>query len=420
MIREENFGQTDAKSLSNEWEIKSLDDESLVELIMGQSPPSSTYNKEKNGLPFLQGKMEFGEIYPSPTVYCSEPVKVAEKNDILISVRAPVGEVNISPSKVCIGRGLAAIRCKSNRLSHSFLFYYFKHNSKRFEAISTGSTFKAVRKNDLESFELPIPPLPEQKKIAEILSTVDKAIEKVDEDIEKTQRLKRGLMQELLTGRWNPVDSRQARREFKQTEIGNIPKEWEVVKIKNLGKVITGKTPATSNKAYWNGDVPFVTPADMGETNYVYKTERYVSEVGAKRIGFILPKDAVLVVCIGSTIGKTGLTYTNCITNQQINTIICSEGINSYYVYYAITFKNQFLKSFSGTAAVPIIKKSLFEIFRLSLPSLPEQKKIAEILSTVDKRLELLRKKREKLVRVKKGLMNDLLSGKRRVKISSQ
>lgn len=387
-----------------------LGDSSICKIIMGQSPPSSTYNNNRNGLPFLQGKMEFDEIYASPVIYCSNPIKIAEKNDILISVRAPVGDVNISPSKLCIGRGLASIRCNPNKTFYLFLFYYLKRNRKRFENISSGSTFKAIRKNELEKFEVLLPPLSEQKKIAEVLSTADQAIEKVDEAIKKTQRVKKGLMQELLT-------RGIGHKEFKNTEIGRIPKEWEIMKIKDVGKVQTGKTPSTSNNTYWEGMIPFITPADIKESKYLYQTERKVSQRGAQQIGFMLPKNSILVVCIGSTIGKVGLTYKESVTNQQINSIICKNQINSHYVYYAILLKNRILKSFSGIAAVPIINKSSFENLKLPLPLLPEQQKIAEILSTVDERLELLRKRKGKLEKVKKGLMNDLLTGKRRVKL---
>lgn len=204
-------------------------------------------------------------------------------------------------------------------------------------------------------------------------------------------------------------------KEFKETEIGKIPKKWEVVRIEKLGDVITGKTPPTSNSVYWNGNIPFITPVDIHDTKFVYETERKITTKGIQKVGKVLPKDTVLVVCIGSTIGKVALTFKESITNQQINAII-TNNIVSHYIYYAISLISAFLKSFSGTAAVPIIKKSLFEKLRLALPAFPEQQKISEILSTVDKKLELLRNKKERFERIKKSLMNDLLTGKRRVK----
>lgn len=173
----------------------------ICDIIMGQSPPSSTYVQEKRELPFLQGKMKFGEMFPFPVVYCSKPIKIAQVNDVLISVRAPVGEVNISPTKICIGRGLSAIRCNPQKLNHLFLFYYLKHFGKRLKAISGGSTFQAVKKDDLSKFTIPLPSLSEQHKIAKILNTVDKRVELLKEKKQKFERIKRGLMNDLLTGK---------------------------------------------------------------------------------------------------------------------------------------------------------------------------------------------------------------------------
>ena len=118
-ILQSGYKQTSLGKIPKEWEAVSLGNKNIVELIMGQSPPSSTYNEKGVGLPFLQGKIEFGEIHPSPTIYCSNPVKIAEPNDILLSVRAPVGEVNVAPFRCCIGRGISAIRAKQDKLHHS-------------------------------------------------------------------------------------------------------------------------------------------------------------------------------------------------------------------------------------------------------------------------------------------------------------
>jgi len=145
MVKDIDFKQTEIGRIPEEWEVVRLGDESVADLIMGQSPPSSTYNNTGIGLPFLQGNAEFGEMYPTPVLSCSHPIKIAERNDILLSVRAPVGDVNIAPFKSCIGRGLAAIKPKSNKLDYLFLFYCLKFRSRLFKSISMGSTFKAIR-----------------------------------------------------------------------------------------------------------------------------------------------------------------------------------------------------------------------------------------------------------------------------------
>jgi type I restriction enzyme S subunit len=168
--------KTEIGEIPDHWEVVRLGDKKLFELVMGQSPPSSSYNQNKKGLPFLQGKAEFGEIYPQPIKWCDSPIKSAEKNDILISVRAPVGDLNLADQKYCIGRGLAAIRVKNN-VDSFFLFNCLNFFKNQFLTYETGSTFKAITREVLENFIIPLPPLPEQQEIAEILQTIDQKIE---------------------------------------------------------------------------------------------------------------------------------------------------------------------------------------------------------------------------------------------------
>lgn len=194
------FQETPVGVIPGGWNVIKLGDKNHFKVIMGQSPSSSTYNVDGDGLPFLQGNADFGFIYPRPSLYCSNPLKTAEEDDILISVRAPVGEVNLSPAKVCIGRGLSAIRPK-NGTSTRFFFYYLKSRLVDFHKLSSGSTFKAINKTDIENYFVPLPPRPERRKIAAILSSVDNRLRSEREHRSQLEILKKGLMQDLLTGR---------------------------------------------------------------------------------------------------------------------------------------------------------------------------------------------------------------------------
>jgi len=200
-IGHKEFKDTEIGRIPKDWEVVRLNDRKLAVVIMGQSPPSRKYNKEGKGIPFLQGKMEFGDIYPLPIIYCSQPIKIAEQNDILISVRAPVGDVNIAPYRLCIGRGLASIRFNPETANYWFYFYYLQRIKSSLENLGKGSTFKAITKDDLENLKMVYPPLPEQQKIAEILSTIDKKIEIERKEKEKLERIKQGMMDLLLTGK---------------------------------------------------------------------------------------------------------------------------------------------------------------------------------------------------------------------------
>ena len=145
-------------------------------IVAGQSPESKYYNTEGVGIPFFQGKADFGDLYPTIRVYCSQPTKIAGKNDILLSVRAPVGATNLSPGKVCIGRGLTAIR-PSAKLDLKYLLHFFRHFEAQLEAKGTGTTFKAITQDIVKNIDIPVPSLPEQKrivaKIEELFSELD-------------------------------------------------------------------------------------------------------------------------------------------------------------------------------------------------------------------------------------------------------
>jgi type I restriction enzyme S subunit len=145
----------------------------VTEIIMGQSPPSSAYNTRGEGLPFFQGKADFGDLYPTARVFCTEPKRIAEAGDILISVRAPVGPTNISQTKCCIGRGLAAIRC-SQTIELKYLLFFLRFHEPELARQSSGSTFDAISRDDLENVRVPLLSLPEQKRIAAILDKAER------------------------------------------------------------------------------------------------------------------------------------------------------------------------------------------------------------------------------------------------------
>lgn len=148
-------------------------------IIAGQSPESKYYNTERIGLPFFQGKADFGELYPTIRVYCSQPTKTAEKNDILLSVRAPVGPTNLAPCKVCIGRGLTAIR-PSEMLLTRYVLLFLRYFEAQLASKGTGTTFKAISQDVVKNLEIPVPPIPEQERIVarieELFSQLDAGV----------------------------------------------------------------------------------------------------------------------------------------------------------------------------------------------------------------------------------------------------
>ncbi len=155
-------------------------------IIAGQSPESKYYNTTGEGLPFFQGKADFGELYPAIRVYCSQPTKIAEKDDILLSVRAPVGPTNLAPCKVCIGRGLSAIR-PSEVLLTRYVLLFFRHFEAQLASKGTGTTFKAITQDVVKNLEIPIPPLSEQERIVARIEELFSQLDAGAETLKKTK-----------------------------------------------------------------------------------------------------------------------------------------------------------------------------------------------------------------------------------------
>ena len=157
-------------------------------IIMGQSPNSDTYNEIGEGVPFFQGKADFGRVNPKVRMYCSKPTKLAEVSDILMSVRAPVGDVNIANEQCCIGRGLCAIR-GSIDINNKFLYYYLITMKEELNSKATGSTFKAINKSILEEVTIPNISIDKQNNIVKVLDKAQELIDKRREQIEDLDKL---------------------------------------------------------------------------------------------------------------------------------------------------------------------------------------------------------------------------------------
>lgn len=167
--------------------------------------------------------------------------------------------------------------------------------------------------------------------------------------------------------------------------------EWEKVKVGDIGKVITGKTPKTSNSEYYGGNIPFLTPSDDMSVKYVRRTNKYITELGRLSIkNSILPANAICVSCIGSDLGKVVITTQETVTNQQINSIVVdTDKFDIDFVYYSMLELGKILNFHSKTStAVPIVNKSSFSQYEIDCPKLNTQKKIGAILSSIDKKIE--------------------------------
>ena len=287
--------------------------------------------------------------------------------------------------------------------------FLFQSQNYRNQAIKLGQG--AVRANigqkDLSKVFVLLPPLSEQKKIAQILSTWDKAITTTEQLLANSQQQKKALMQQLLTGKKRLLDKNGVR----------FSGEWKWSRIQEVGMVVTGSTPPKIDENNYGGDVLWATAEDF-TGKYVSDTKIKLSDKGLTKAR-IVPKGSVLVTCIAS-IGKNAIANEDMGTNQQINAVVVSDSFANEFFYYQIEFNVNKLISIAGVTAVPIVNKSSFQQVKLIFPVLEEQQKIAAVLSSADQEISVLKQKLDALKQEKKALMQQLLTGKRRVKVDDK
>ena len=200
------------------WEIKSLG--SICKMTMGQSPKSEFYNEEKEGLPFHQGVTDFNERFPTHRMYCTVEKKIAENKDILLSVRAPVGRINVANTKIVIGRGLCAIKHK--KCLQSFLFYLLKHIFSEEDSIGSGTVFNAVNKKELNDLKV-LAPKGLDKQFNELIKPLDKKIEFLNAESNNLSQIRDLLLPKFMSGKIRVLS------------------EEKMVKHEERGETITGK-----------------------------------------------------------------------------------------------------------------------------------------------------------------------------------
>ncbi|HQO76494.1 MAG TPA: restriction endonuclease subunit S [Candidatus Saccharicenans sp.] len=346
-----------------------------------------------------------------------------EKGDLLLAKITPSlenGKQGIVPDNVPNGFALATtevfpISCK--RMNSLFLFYVLKHSCFRNKIISsmTGTTGRQrATKESVEKLFIPFPPLFEQVKIAEILSTVDQAIQKIIEAIEKTERLKKGLMRELLT-------KGIGHKEFKNTELGKLPKGWD---IRQLYEVVYINRESV-DPARDFPSIPFIyidIDSVENETGLIKAPKEILGKNAPLRARRVVHHNDVIISTVRPYLRAFAIIpakYDKQICSTGFAVLSCKEVLLPYFLFH-VAFSEPFIAQCNRMMVggqYPALNSSQVSRLKLPLPSIAEQSKIAEILNKIDERLEALRKRKERLEKVKKGLMEDLLTGKKRVKL---
>ena len=260
---------------------------------------------------------------------------------------------------------------------------------------------------ELRKVKLTIPSLPEQSKIATILSTWDKAISTTERLIDNSKQQKKALMQQLLTGKKRLLDD--TGRRFSGV--------WEKHPV---GKICKSIVPGRNKPKQFDGDIPWVTTPEIKgrfipsklQLNYISKTT--LKECGAK----LVPEGAVVMAAVGE-LGLTSITTQPLVLNQQLHAFVCDENINNVYLSYWLSYQKPYMESVASKTTIPYMNKTNCESIPVLVPSIEEQKKIASVLTNADNEIDLLEQQLADLKQEKKALMQQLLTGKRRVKVEN-
>lgn len=397
------------------WDIKQL--RYAAQIVMGQSPISEDYENDEIGMPFLQGNAEFTDRHPIPKLWCQTANKHCKDGDILLSVRAPVGAINLADREYGIGRGLCAVR--GTAFLQPFLTYMLHASAEHLNVLSSGSTFTAISVDDVKSLALPLPTTKEQEAIANFLdrktALIDEVIAKKQKLIELLKEKRQALITQAVTKGLDP----NAKLKPSGIEwLGDIPEGWEVKRLKRLGRPIIGLTYSPEDVTMADHGTLVLRASNVQAGRIVYEDNVYVSVNIPKelqtRVGDIL-------ICSRS--GSANLIGKNAIIDNQSAGMtfgafmtIFRSAHNAFLYFF---FNSPLFESQSGLYATTTINQlttSMLSNFMLAVPPVREQGRIVDFLiretSQIDSVVTKIIDQIDKLHEYRLALITSAVTGK--------
>jgi len=349
----------------------------IATVTMGQSPRGSSYNRNHEGLPLLNGPTEFGDKYPTPLQWTTETTKLANPGDILVCVRGnTLGRTNIANDVYCIGRGLAAIRSSEDRSHQEFLEIQIQFLATELLKRSAGSTFPSISSAQIKDFEIITPPLAEQLRIAaEVRSQLA--------DIEEFKLASKS--------RQNAVQALRRSIEHNEFHVDPIsigvpptspPCGWRWRRLTDLARLESGHTPSRKRPDWWGGDIPWIALPDIRalDGRVAMETARNTNEEGiANSSARVLPVDTI-VVSRDVVVGFATILGNPMATSQHFVNWICGAEIEPRFLLHAFRASKDYLASQASGAIHQTLYMPAVKDFHLCLPDLPEQRRIAAAL----------------------------------------
>jgi len=413
----EGYKETEIGVIPEDWEVKQIKDFSII--ATGNTPPTKDINNYGAEYPWIT-PTDIGSkknIFIGARSLSSQGYSKARQlpqDTVLITSIASIGKNAILKKQGSCNQQINAILPSNNHISE-YVYYWFENNTSKIIGLAGQTAVLMINKTDFSNIKIPLPPLKEQEKIADILSAADEKIDAIASQIQKAETLKKGLLQKLLS-------EGIGHSEFKDSELGKIPESWEVVKLENISDFITkGATPTTYGFSWEETGIPFLRSECVSDNGLVMKAAMFISDEAHKHMNRSEIKNGDLLMTITGNVGRVILLQDDISIgniNQHIARIrISSNKVNTKFIYQYITqdkYRLNYYKITTGQAYPQISLKQVRNSI-VPLPPLKEQKQIADILSTADEKLEVLRAKKQMYETLKKGLLQKLLSGEVRV-----
>lgn len=405
----------------------------ITKIEMGQSPDSKYYNTNSLGLPLIQGNADIKERKSINRIWTTQITKECDEGDILMTVRAPVGKIGIASYHSCIGRGVCAI--KAVNVDLNYLYYLLLSKEDSWQIYEQGSTFTAVGSKEIFNFPLiVVASIPEQTHIANILKTCDIVIEKTKVAISKYNSIKQGMLQDLFT---RGIDIRTGKLRprykdmpelYKESKLGKIPLEWESKKIKdsiypimsNVDKIIKEDETKILLCNYMDVYVNRYLSKDISFTyGSVNTTEMkrfilYIQDVIITKDSET-PDDIAVPAVLIDKIENLVCGYHLCILRSKDLNLLNGEFLMLQLQLYEIN--KQFSIRANGSTRYGLTIDAIENCF-IKIPNdINEQIEIVKIIKTIDNKIKSEQNYLQKLQAIKQGLMSDLLTGKKKVRV---
>lgn len=338
----------------------------VCNINMGQSPDSKSYNEFEDGLPFFQGNADFGERYPITRTWCNSPTKIAEKDDILISVRAPIGALNYAKETCCIGRGLAAITPDKTKVATEFIFWLLKGKNQELNRLGTGSTFKAISKKVLENTRIPEIPLEKQIECSNILEKIYSIITHRKQQLEKLDLLVKARFVEMFG-------------DFKINDKG-----WNIAKFSEIA-VIDGNMTTDFEKY---ADYPHIGIDSIEKETGNLKGYRTVAEDHVVSGKYLFSSEHIIYSKIRPNLNKVALPDFNGVCSADAYPILpIATKCNRIFLAYVMrsSYFLDYILQFCNRTNLPKVNRKEVSGFMTPLPPLDLQTQFADFVKQIDK-----------------------------------